>query len=528
MQRRSRILLLVAFIAICATVSAISRDLFVGDETKYGQIIREMRATGSLLVPLLNGGPYSHKPPLHFWLVYLLTFVFGLNSILPFVLPSLISFALMLWLISRLGDEFFGGDAGPLCAFYFSTFYLAFGLAQTARMDIEYVLLISAAALFLHRFLSGGTRSNLLITAALIGVAILIKGPMALIMLLLLFVFESYRRRKITSGPYLRALLIVAVIPLLWLVPALLHGGAEYAHELLIKQNVGRAIGSWVHKEAPWWYLTRFPVTFLPWFFVALLALIVTFRKERRSEHHQSLRFCSSWIAAVFLPFSIISGKLDVYMLPAMVPFALLLGAFTADDREDVWTRYAVNGNRVVTGAIGLIFLSIPLLAAGFAQRVPEVAYLKRLDVAMLFWSTAGVALIALIAQRFVPERLLASSVALGLTALFPIIYASAFLMPFVNGLTSTRPIVEVVRKQKMSDGKISLFQSPHLWSRDANDRLDNLRYINDVEDLRSDPTLYLIARSDRAHHLSAELPNYVRIDEVTTRGKRFDFYRRR
>ena len=39
----------VAFVVLAAFVTPFGRDLAVGDETKYGQVVREMRATG---VPL--------------------------------------------------------------------------------------------------------------------------------------------------------------------------------------------------------------------------------------------------------------------------------------------------------------------------------------------------------------------------------------------------------------------------------------------------------------------------------------------
>src|SRR5258708_19796882 len=78
------------------------RDLFVGDETKYGQVVREMRASGAFFLPTLNGTPFTHKPPLHFWLIDLLTFPLGLYSTWAFVIPSLLAFACLLWLLTRM------------------------------------------------------------------------------------------------------------------------------------------------------------------------------------------------------------------------------------------------------------------------------------------------------------------------------------------------------------------------------------------------------------------------------------------
>src|SRR5437762_13946633 len=94
---------------LCAFLTPFQRDLFVGDETKYGQVVREMRATGAFFLPTLNGTPFTHKPPIHFWMIDLLTFPLGVYSTWAFVLPSLIAFVFLLWLMWKIG--------GPMAAF---------------------------------------------------------------------------------------------------------------------------------------------------------------------------------------------------------------------------------------------------------------------------------------------------------------------------------------------------------------------------------------------------------------------------
>src|SRR5256886_15975695 len=116
-----------ALLLLSILVTPARRDLFVGDETKYGQVVREMRSTGAVFLPTLNGAPFTHKPPLHFWMIDLLTFPLGVYSTWAFVLPSVAAFAFLLWLMARIG--------GPLAAFVCGTSLLIWGSAQTARMD---------------------------------------------------------------------------------------------------------------------------------------------------------------------------------------------------------------------------------------------------------------------------------------------------------------------------------------------------------------------------------------------------------
>src|SRR5436305_14838498 len=93
----------VLLLILSVLVTPFKRDLFVGDETKYGQVVREMRSTGAFFLPTLEGAPFTHKPPLHFWMIDLLTYPLGGYSTWAFVLPSIFAFALLVWLVWRWG-----------------------------------------------------------------------------------------------------------------------------------------------------------------------------------------------------------------------------------------------------------------------------------------------------------------------------------------------------------------------------------------------------------------------------------------
>src|ERR1051326_6777357 len=122
--------------AVSVFITPFRRDLFVGDETKYAQVIREMRASGRFFLPTLGGQPFTHKPPIHFWLIDLLTFPLGVYSMWAFVLPSIAAFALLLGLLWRRG--------GPLAAFVCATSLLVWASAQSARMGVSFTLCIAS------------------------------------------------------------------------------------------------------------------------------------------------------------------------------------------------------------------------------------------------------------------------------------------------------------------------------------------------------------------------------------------------
>ena len=143
MSLSSRIVLIALILAVVSTwITPLQRELFIGDETKYAQVVREMRATVAFFLPTLNGAPFTHKPPLHFWMIDLLTLPLGVYSLWAFVLPSLIAFLFLEWLMWRMG--------GPLAAFICGTSLMMWGSAQTARMDMSFTALIVLGAWMLQ------------------------------------------------------------------------------------------------------------------------------------------------------------------------------------------------------------------------------------------------------------------------------------------------------------------------------------------------------------------------------------------
>ncbi len=68
-----------AWIAVAGAALALRPPLPV-DETRYVGVAWEMWLSDRWLVPHLNGEPYSHKPPLLFWLIHLSWAVFGVGE----------------------------------------------------------------------------------------------------------------------------------------------------------------------------------------------------------------------------------------------------------------------------------------------------------------------------------------------------------------------------------------------------------------------------------------------------------------
>jgi 4-amino-4-deoxy-L-arabinose transferase-like glycosyltransferase len=493
-----------AIVVVSVFLSPLQRELYVGDETKYTEVVREMRA-GSFFLPTLNGTPFTHKPPLHFWLVDLLTYPFGVYSIWPFVLPSLVAFVLLLWLMNKIG----GPRDGPLAAFVCGTSLMVWGSAQTARMDVSFTALLALAAWMLERFF-GGERRALLIAALATGIAFLAKGPMAPVIVIALFVFEALRRRGAPHGNYAPAIAIMLVIPLLWLVPAVIIGGEPFWREIFYKQTVGRAVGAWVHRSPPWFYLVRAPATLAPWLFLLIASIVAIYKRADERG-----KFAVSWILAVLVPYSLLSSKLDVYMMALLPAVALAI----ARGAEETWGKRANLAMLVLFALAGV---------AGFVIHVkgPDAALLTFPSVRVLFALLLLLSLAAIVVT--LRSTLTMSTLATGLVPVLAFAYAAVALTPLANELASTRPLVNALLRARVAPEETALYVCPHLWVRDMPPALARARQIDadELRALRPAPRL-IVARRKDVQPVADVLRGYRKVDELRMIGKWFDVYER-
>jgi len=491
----------VVLLIAAAFITPLQRDLFVGDETKYGQVVREMRSTHAFFLPTLNGTPFTHKPPIHFWLIDLLTFPLGVYSTWAFVLPSLMAFVALLWLMWKIG--------GPLAAFVCGSSMMVWTSAQSARMDVSFTLFIVFALWQLQRFFDEDDFRALLRCGIAIGIAILIKGPMAPVIAIVLFFLEWLRRKRVPEGNYVPALLAMTLIPLLWFLPAMRLGGSAYTRDVIVKQTVGRAVASWVHNAPPWFYVIHLPATLFPWFFLAVVAVIAMWRTQR---------FLINWILAVLVPYSMMSSKLDIYMMAMIPAIALLIAEYVKEHRP------AGRAANLIAIALMLIVAIAGLFIPAKTLKTPEAALLQLPAVKALCIITAAAALLAFfIALRGSP---ITSTIAAGLVPIVSMVVIAIALMPVVNDLASTRPLVTALEQQNVPPEQIALYAAPYLWTRDLPPSFERVMYATPYTLAVSSPTVIVAARA-HAGEIAPQLYGYHVVDTVRMIGKWFYVYRR-
>ncbi len=326
----------VLLLAALTAVALFARPLTPIDETRYVGVAWEMWLKNEYLVLFKNGEPYSHKPPLLFWLYNLGWAVTGVNEWWPRLVSPLFALggmALTLSIARRLWPQ--DQDSGRNALWILASSLLWMLFATSAMFDL---MLAFFALLGMRGLLIAANESmqrGFAWLAVAIGFGVLAKGPVILLHLLPVALLAPWWRPgmnlKRWYGGVLLALLGGTAIALAWAIPAAIRGGEDYQRMIFWGQTANRMVDSFAHKRPFWWYLPLLPILFFPWLlWPALWRRLAALRNEGLDN---GLRFCLAWLAPVFLFFSLISGKQIHYLMPLVPGFALIAGHMLKDAR---------------------------------------------------------------------------------------------------------------------------------------------------------------------------------------------------
>lgn len=193
------------------------------------------------------------------------------------------------------------------------------------------------------------------------GLGLLTKGPIILLFalppaLLAPLWHPAWPGWRIWGAGLIRALGIMALIALVWALPAALLGGKGYAADLLWRQSAGRALESFAHRRPWWWYLPILPLMLLPW---SLFPSVYQagFTALSRATADRGVRFCLAVVLPGFVLCSMISGKQPHYLLPLFPALMLLL----ARGMPQSALRFSLRPAALLLAGLALLLAAAPL-----------------------------------------------------------------------------------------------------------------------------------------------------------------------
>ncbi len=339
------------------------------DETRYVTVAWNMWLNGDYLVPYLNGVAYSHKPPLLFWLINLGWKIFGVNDWWPRLIPSLFALAsvfIMRKIAGRLWPAQMNVKNNASLILIGSGLWVIYSTALMFDIMIAFFTLLGILGLLIA--LQDRKYNGWLLFALAFGSGLLAKGPTILLQLLpvALLAFWWSGDKCINAKnwylPLLCAVLGGIAIGLAWAIPAGLHGGSVYLHDIFWGQTAHRMIESFAHKRPFWWYLACMPLLIFPWFFWG--AFWKGLFKQKTLD--TGMRLCLAWALPVFVAFSLISGKQVHYILPLFPAFALLIARCLVDNQAS--SRNHILPISIIIIIVGIILIGLPHYASTHAN----------------------------------------------------------------------------------------------------------------------------------------------------------------
>jgi 4-amino-4-deoxy-L-arabinose transferase-like glycosyltransferase len=296
-------------------------------EARHAAVAREMELDGRLLSPVLYGEPYHDKPaPYYLLLRAARRLPIGTETglRLPSVVATLATAALLLGFASRRT----GARAAAVGSAIFLASPLVVALGRFADQDALLCALVTAAVVGLLEALDDPGR-GLVGAAVAMGTGSLVKGPVAIVLPVLVAGAVAIARGRAPAGGFLRraALAVAAASAIFatWAVPAWLVD-PEYVGAFLLRHNVGRfADGSTGHARPAWFYLPTLAGVLLPW--SLLLPAAIAAGRGSEEPRRGAERDLLAWAAAIVGFYSLSRAKSAGYVLPAVGPVALWLGS---------------------------------------------------------------------------------------------------------------------------------------------------------------------------------------------------------
>jgi len=304
------------------------RPLTIPDESRYGEIPREMLTSGDWVVPRLNGLKYFEKPPLGYWANAVSILTFGENAFslrIPSALSVIASALMIFLLVRRFSPE---RSASVLAPAIFLTCPLVLAIGHINLLDSLLSMLLTGALVcffFAHMAENMPRKALFLVFMGVFcGLAFLTKGFLAFavpVLAVVPFLLWEGRYKDLLRIPWIPLITAVAIV-LPWSLMIHFREG-DFWNYFFWTEHVARFVDPvrGQHPKPLWYFLPILVGGALPWIAQSPAAVPPVLKLEIKKP---LIRFAICWFLFPFLFFSVSSGKLIPYILPCFPPLAIV------------------------------------------------------------------------------------------------------------------------------------------------------------------------------------------------------------
>jgi 4-amino-4-deoxy-L-arabinose transferase-like glycosyltransferase len=351
-------------VAVLALLSAMylvrigAGSLWDNSEPTYGEIVKELFRSGDWLTLHLNYQAWDTHPPLWFWTAAASAMVFGLNEF-ALRLPSALFGIATAYATYLAGRRLYGVVEGLTAAIAVGASLEMIVLSRLAMMETALIFFMTVAFFWSYFAVRDGDRRALWIAAVASALGTLTKGPIAIVLpMLVLLAWLAWTRGwpRVRGLPLFGAGAVYVVVAGSWFAVATLLRGPAFLSEYFGMSNVGRFLHPFENQPGPWWYYL--PVLILGFFpFIAFLPQAIWRAWRVRGDDERYLLLCA---AVPFVFFSIAQTKLPNYIAVFFPALGILVGSVVGGAvRENVL--------RPLRSALIVLPTALALLAVGIA-----------------------------------------------------------------------------------------------------------------------------------------------------------------
>lgn len=343
-ERRNTLVLVVLSMLLAFAFQG-SRGLYETTEGRCAESAREMLETHHWLIPQLDYRPHWTTPPLAYWATAGGMALLGTNEWGARACNAIV-FVLTVIAVSGLARLMWDERTGFVAGLIYALSPFAFVAASSVHVDLLLSLWeLLAAFCYWRAWRAGGTRTErrwIIGMWALLGVAVLTKGPPALAVLAALIAFRIYVAATGKRSPGLfspTGILALLVVGASWLIVIVVRTPG-LAGSFLRDEVYARVVTA-EHARNPEWYTPL--VIFIPVLLfgtgTATASWLVQLMRDRRLFGWRSLKrllrederlaFLALWLLVPLAIFSLATCRLPLCLLPVFPPVVLATARMT-------------------------------------------------------------------------------------------------------------------------------------------------------------------------------------------------------
>ncbi|KPW83155.1 4-amino-4-deoxy-L-arabinose transferase [Pseudomonas congelans] len=389
--RQSHLALLLLAFVLAYLLPLGFHGLWIPDETRYAQISQEMLHSGNWIAPHFMGLRYFEKPAAGYWLIALGQQVFGENLFGVRVVSALAS-GLSVLLAYLLAGKIWNDPRKQFAsALLLMSFGFVAGQAGYANLDPQFTLWTNLTLVAFWYAVHSVGRARLAawtVVGVACGMGFMTKGFLAWALPVVIALPYMLWQRRLAElfrfGPLAVVIAIALCLP--WAL-AIHQQEPDYWRYFFWHEHIRRFAGDNAQHAQPWWfYLPLLVAACVPW----ALLLPVTLKQAWQQKSRPDSTFLLLWLLLPLAFLSLSRGKLPTYILPCLLPLALLM-ANTLVERLDQGHSTALRANGILNATVTFVVL-LALMYLQLKQPVyeNEPMHLSLAVILLLGWTLAN------------------------------------------------------------------------------------------------------------------------------------------